>query len=56
MMKIDSGGFATKDGDEKQSMQGFFDDMQKEIPRDTLTSPEQVKFFVDKFFNWFGEK
>ena len=55
MMKIDANGFAGT-GDEIQSMEGFFIDMQKDIKKEKLSSPEQVKFFIDKFFNWFGEK
>jgi len=56
MMKINNDWFAGKDGDEIQCMEGFFTDMQKDIPKTKLDSPQQVKFFMDKFFNRFGEK
>ena len=56
MMKINDNGFAGKDGDEIQCMEGFFSDMQKDIPKGKLDSSQQVKFFMDKFFNRFGEK
>jgi hypothetical protein len=55
MMKFDSRWFAWKDGDEIQTMEWFFDDMKKAIPTHTLTSSEQVKFYLDKFFNRFEE-
>ncbi len=55
MMRFDNNGFAGKDGDEIQTMQGFFNDMKDSIPRKER-SPEEVKIFMNKFFNWFEEK
>jgi hypothetical protein len=37
-------------------MQGFFSDMKKSIDTNAHKSPDKVKFYLDKFFNWFGEK
>lgn len=56
MIKFDNWGFAGKDGDEIQNMKAFSKEMQKAIPKWTLTSQEQTKFFVNKFFNRFGER
>ena len=54
MMKIDSNGFVG-DADQKQTMQWFFNDMKNSVPREKK-NPEQVKIFMNKFFNWFEEK
>lgn len=56
MIKFDNWGFAWKDGDEIQNMQAFSEQMEKSIPKWKLTSQEQTKFFVNKFFNRFGER
>ena len=56
MMKFDQNGFAGKDGDEIQTMKWFFADMKDAIPGKKVTSSEEVKFFLEKFFNRFDEK
>jgi hypothetical protein len=56
MLKIDQTWFAGQTWDEIQTMKWFFTDMSNAIPKHTLDSKEQVKFFIDKFFNRFDEK
>lgn len=56
MIKFDNWGFAGKDGDEIQNMKAFSEQMEKSIPKWKLNSQEQTKFFVNKFFNRFGER
>ncbi len=56
MLKIDQTWFAGKDGDEIQTMKWFFKDMADAIPQGKVNSKEEVKFFIDKFFNRFDEK
>jgi len=57
MMKFDTGGFAGKDTDEIQTMEWFFRDMKEAVKQNTFNkSPEQIKIFMDKFFNRFEEK
>jgi len=55
MIKIDKWGFAGKDGDDIQNMKAFSENMQKAIPTGK-ESVESVNFFIEKFFNWFGDK
>ena len=40
----------------KEDMKRFSEKMQDTIPKEKLTSQEQTKFFVNKFFNRFGER
>lgn len=56
MLKVDQNGFAWKNGDEIQTMKWFFTDMSAAIPKHKVDSKEQIKFFMDKFFNRFDEK
>lgn len=56
MIKFDKWGFAGKDGDEIQNMKAFSENMQQTIPSERIDSQETVKFFVEKFFNRFGER
>lgn len=56
MIKINEEWFAAKDWDEKQNMQAFSQEMENVIPQKKLGSSEQIKFFLGKFFNWFGER
>lgn len=56
MIKFDAWGFAGKTWDEKEDMKRFSEKMQNAIPSQAIGSQEKVKFFLDKFFNRFGEK
>jgi hypothetical protein len=37
-------------------MEDFFSDMKNAIDTNPQTSPDKVKFYLDKFFNRFGQK
>jgi hypothetical protein len=56
MIKIDENGFAGKDGDTKEDMKRFSEKMQEAIPKGKIDSQEQIKFFLGKFMNRFGER
>lgn len=55
MIDLKKSGFNGKDGDEIQNMKQFSENMEKAIPKNKL-SATNVKFFLEKFFNRFGEK
>ncbi len=55
MIALKKDGFNGQNGDEIQNMKSFSQNMEKAIP-DKKLSEANVKFFLEKFFNRFGER
>jgi hypothetical protein len=55
VIKFQGSSFSGKDNDEIQAIQAFWREVGKLMPKGPLTT-SQVEYFLEKFFNRFGER